>query len=170
MNIAELMPQNAGRRKIEESQNIQITKNTVRFGNSVYQFRNITGFEIGELAKGSFSWKGFFILVALGVFTLPLAGLGLVFIGLAAYSLFNHFKQAQAYGLVISLNSGEELFFKTTRKQFISEVVGKLYDFMENVQEGSVSIDMRNYSISVKGDVSGSLIAGSDNKVHSMTN
>ena len=161
-----LLPQGEDKRQIEKSKFINITKNTIKFGDSVYQFSNVTGFEVGEIKKADFNWLVLFILVVLGFATLAFAGIGLIFLGLAGFSIYGHFIVPQSYGLSLYLNSGRETFFTSTDKRFLGEIVTTLYQFMEEDRLGSVSIDLSNRSIHVEGDFNGAATLGDRSMVH----
>ena len=161
-----LLPQGGDSREIEKSNFINISKNTIKFGDSVYQFINVTGFGIGEIKKGDFPWLGVFILVVLGIATLAFAGIGLIFLGLAGFAIYGHFIVPQSYGLSLYLNSGQEKFFTSTDKRFLGEVVATLYQFMEEDRLGSVSIDLSNRSIQVGGNLYGNANLGDRSMVN----
>jgi Family of unknown function (DUF6232) len=146
---------------------IYITKNTVKFGSDVYQFRNITGFGISPVKTEKFPFQWI---------------LGLFVIGLAVASYFNNFEiraagiimaivaiiwlilntfMPEKYGLKLYLNSGSPMpIFVTTDMKGLEKVVDFLYNFMESNAEGSYVVYSTDRSIRIEGSVGGSVTAG----------
>ena len=58
MSVTDLLDSSDNKRTFETAKNIEITKNTVKFGSSVYQFRNVTGFRVGEIPKALLDLRG----------------------------------------------------------------------------------------------------------------
>jgi glucan phosphoethanolaminetransferase (alkaline phosphatase superfamily) len=137
---------------------LYITSKTVKFGSSVYQFRNITGFGVGELNKqilvpiniilGLFAFG--FLLSSL----FRLNELGVLLIIAAIISLIINAVQPDRYGFKLYLNSGDVRMFVTNDINGVKGVVKQLYDFMENQKEGSATINI------TADKVSGNFIAG----------
>jgi hypothetical protein len=148
-----------GDRKIDKSQRILITKYTLRLDDDVYQMSNITGFGVGQIPKSNFPWKQFLISGVIGLATI-MVGIGLIALAYAAFLVYRHFNNTSNYGLSIQLNSGKEVFLTTPNKAFLGEIVTSLYEFMDTQREGSMTIDMRNYSINVDGNFQGNLAQG----------
>jgi Family of unknown function (DUF6232) len=129
--------------KIAEATLLEVTKKIVRFGDDVYQFRNVTGFGIGEVRRGRISFIGWIIVL---VISIPLWGIPLILAIL--YSLF----LAKSYGLMLYLNSGEAQIFITSDRNWLKKAVGTLYDFMQNAEEGS------HMTLQVGGNIAGNII------------
>lgn len=148
----------------ETAQLIEITNNTVKFGSSVYQFRNVTGFRVGKIPKNKFPFQLVMILTIGGTLTVALV-IGWFLLLLALFLVFRHFTQTQYYGLSLFLNSGQERFFVSSDRKFLNKIVSILYDFMENNRDEAVYIDMSNRSVQVGGDFHGNAVTGDDNKI-----
>jgi hypothetical protein len=166
MAVVDLLGQSGSTQRIfEDAPTIEITRNSVKFGTSVYQFRNITGFRVGDIPKEKFPLQLFLILTVAGILTFVFV-IGLIPLALAVWIIISHFAQIQKYGLILYLNSGEERIFISNDKSFLMEIVSKLYDFMEYQREESLVIDMSNHSISVGGDFNGKAMTGDRNNMY----
>lgn len=141
---------------------IEITKNTVKFGSDVYQFRNVTGFGVCPVRtfKVPLPLIGLFFIVGLFLFIFytddhgqKSAGFAMMFVAFLAF-LYNTFWPL-TYGLKLYLNSGSPLpIFISSDLKGLKKVVSVLYDFME-------SNDERTYKINiVEGNVEGNFIGG----------
>jgi hypothetical protein len=148
---------------------IKITKNTVQFGSSIYQFKNVTGFKVGHLPKKKFP---LFLVLFLGVGGLGLISYvgswGLVFLLAAVAVAVFHLSKVQYYGLSLFLNSGQESFFVSSDKNFLHKVVLTLYEFMEEDRDGVVNIDMSNRSVTIGGDNHSPMNLGDHSTVSTM--
>jgi hypothetical protein len=162
MAVTDLLDSSDNKRTFETSKSIEITKNTVKFGSSVYQFINVTGFRVGEIPKNKFPLMPVLILTIGGILTVAFVIGWFLLIG-AIFLVVQYFTQTQYYGLSLFLNSGQERFFLSNDKSFLMEIVDSLYKFMETDSEGSITIDMSNRSISVGGDLHGKAIMGNQN-------
>lgn len=170
MNVSNFPPFNLPneQRSFEQEKQILITKNVIKFGKSLYQFRNVTGFKIGDIPKKPFPYFavfGCFILAGL----LPSFNqnfLAFIFWGLIAFLFYRHFNQTKYYGLIIYLNSGHERIFVSSDKKFLNQVVDKLYNFMEQAQEGTLFLDLSNRSINVEGNFTGSATTGDNSDIN----
>jgi hypothetical protein len=87
MILDELLEQSNGKAQVEKSKSVEISRNTIRFGQSVYQFINFTGFQVGEIQKPKFSWMLFLLLLVGGTAAIPFAGAGFILIAVAIYKL-----------------------------------------------------------------------------------
>jgi hypothetical protein len=172
MSVANLL-ETDNKRTFESAKNIEITKNTLKFGSSVYQFKNVTGFRVGEIPKEKFPILPVLVLTSVGTLTIAL-GFGLVLIIISIIMSVVYFTQTQYYGLSIYLNSGRELFFKSENRNFLLKIVSDMYEFMESQADGSVLIDMSsstthldnsNRSINVKGDLHGKASTGDQSSI-----
>jgi hypothetical protein len=143
--------------KIAESSVIYITNKTVRFGDDVYQFRNVTGFGIGKVKSKTIPFLFILILFCLGVFILKnssdFSGQLCLYISIAAL-LFNILRP-RLYGLKLYLNSGDAQIFVTSKTLWLENCVAKLYDFMEKAEEGSFM------TIKIGGHMTGNIVQGS---------
>ncbi|MEQ8462818.1 DUF6232 family protein [Coleofasciculus sp. E1-EBD-02] len=142
---------------LEEADILYITKYTLRFGDDVYQCKNVTGFGIGEI-KQRVPILLIFILFVIGFYLkfvlynqwgsiLLIADLILGVLSLA---------RPKQYGLQIYLNSGDKKLFVTSDIDWIKQAVRKLYYFMEKAPEGS------SMTIEIGGNIQGNIIQGSN--------
>ncbi|MFB2981952.1 DUF6232 family protein [Microseira sp. BLCC-F43] len=140
---------------IEKAEVLYITKKTVRFGDDVYQFRNVTGFGIGEVQTKKIPYLFIFVLFVLGAivgnFAQEWGGI-LIMISIAA--LIYNIAQPKMYGLKLYLNSGDGKIFITSDTAWLKKAVMKLYDFTENAQDGS------SMTIQIGGSITGNIIQG----------
>ncbi|MCV6613329.1 MAG: DUF6232 family protein, partial [Amphritea sp.] len=129
----------------EDANQIEINKNILKFGSSVYQFKNVTGFHVGEFDKEPFPRQLFILLLILGFATLVFI-VGIIFLGLAAWIFYRHRKQESVYGLAIYLNSGKQRIFRSTDKDFLYRIVNAMYRLMSEDSAMNVLVDMSNRS------------------------
>lgn len=161
---------------------IEITKNTVKFGSDVYQFRNVTGFGVCPVRtfKVPVPLIGLFFIVGLFLFVFytddrgeKSAGFAMIFVTFLAF-LYNTFWPL-TYGLKLYLNSGSPLpIFVTSDMRGLKGVVSVLYDFMESNEEGRYvvysndnsikvedhSVKIKDRSIRIEGSAGGPVTAG----------
>ncbi len=145
MLLNELLKQDDKKKVVEDAKFIEFSKRTVKFGDSLYQLRNVTGFEVGKIPKDKFPTLLVLIMLIAG-FPLLAVGIGIVLIGIAIWLIFSHFNQAQKYGLILSLNSGEAIYFISRDKNFLGEIVSALYELMEGDIDG-VTINFQDHSV-----------------------
>lgn len=141
---------------IAKSSTLYLTNKTLRFGDDVYQFRNVTGFGIGEVKPKKipflfifgFFVAGFVVRNSNGYF-----GGTLLIISILAFVI--NISQPKLYGLKVYLNYGDGQIFITSDTAWLGRAIGVLNDFMENAQDG-------NYlSINVGGNFAGNMITNS---------
>lgn len=165
MSFTNIMGVSDKKPSFEKSQNIEITQSLVRFGWSVYQLKNVTGFEVSEMKKDKFPFLLVFSLILGGLISIAFFGIiGWVLLLLAVFPIFYHFTQPRYHGLKILLNSGEEKFFVSSDKYFLLEIVSTLYDFFESGKQESIQIDMSSRSVSIGGSFKGSMNLGDRNR------
>jgi Family of unknown function (DUF6232) len=165
LSVTDLLDSSDNKRTFETAKNIEITKNTVKFGSSVYQFKNVTGFRVGEIPKEKFPLMAVLVLTIGGILTVALV-VGWFLLLIAIFLVVRYLIQTQYYGLSLFLNSGQERFFVSTDKSFLMQIVSVLYDFMETQGEGTVNIDMSNRSVTVGGDLHGKTTTGDKNTTY----
>lgn len=146
----------------DKPQEIVITKKTVRFGNYVYQFRNVTGFGLFISKTSLFEKIILCTLVILFFGGLALAGekfssssllttLGWLMFGFSSLFITLICFKPRPQGMILYLNSGDSMIFESNDLTGIKKVVLILYKFMESDMEGSyiVNIDQRHAKIGV---------------------
>jgi hypothetical protein len=156
-------------RSFEEAREIEITRNTIKFGTSLYQFKNLTGLKVGKIDKKMFPFQIVLPFGIGGLFIYNLNNLfGIIFILVAIIWTVKHFMQIQQYGLILYLNSGQQRIFISDDRKFLMNIVSEIYKLMKSGGDGSISIDMSNRSINVGegGLFSGIGITGDGNQVN----
>ncbi len=130
--------------------------------------RNFTGFK-----KADFPKKPFPVLAVIICFLISLLlsmfeqwSLSLIFFGISALIAFVYFVINKYYGLIINLNSGQTVILMSHSKVFLSKIVDKMYNFIQNNYEGSLHIDLSNRSINVEGNFDGSATTGDQSNIN----
>ncbi|MCC5899758.1 MAG: hypothetical protein JJU32_17795 [Phormidium sp. BM_Day4_Bin.17] len=160
-----LLGQSDGKRSFETAQNIEITESLVRFGWSVYQLKNVTGFEVSDIKKNKFPFLLVFSLVLGGLISIGIFGtIGWALLLLAVLPIFYHFTQPRYHGLKILLNSGEEKFFVSSDKYFLLEIISTLYNFFQSGKKDPIQIDMSSRSVNIGGHFKGNMNLGDGNR------
>ena len=171
--------------RFERAKEIEINKSIIKFGTSVYQFKNVTGFEVGVIPQNKFPVLLFSVLTIFGSLILTisygissilpgrtldssgafaiLSMLGVLALVIAASMILGYASQSTKYGLTLYLNSGQKNVFVSQDKNFLMDIVDSLYSFMKEEQAKSLLIDMSNRSITVGGSIHGSAITGNKN-------
>ncbi|MFB2892929.1 hypothetical protein ACE1CI_08290 [Aerosakkonemataceae cyanobacterium BLCC-F50] len=142
---------------IEEQGFLEITKNTVKLQNDVYQFRNVTGFAVGEVKTKGIPFNLIFILFIIAFASGNIPGFGgwsLMFWVLVVGAVVYNFNRPKVYGLSLYLNSGHEIVFATKNIDLLNRAVRTLKDFMENPQ------DFQYVNITVESDNKGNIVVG----------
>jgi hypothetical protein len=125
MLLNELLKQNDDKKIVENPNIIEFSSKTVRFRDSLYQLRNVTGFEVGKIPKNKLPLLWIIGLFAVGLAFL-IAVVGIIPIGIAIWLIYSHVNQVQKYGFILSLNSnaaksgGVELIKVLTNNPFVS--------------------------------------------------
>jgi len=143
---------------------IEVTAYTVRLGSDVYQFRNVTGFGIGNVKLKTIPfWLIINLSIALfiaSLFTTSVFGEGwegfcilLSILVLAGGIIFN-LARPKLYGLSLYLNSGKEIIIVIQNTEFLKRVLRDLKEFMENPQKEKM------INITVGGSLGGNITFG----------
>lgn len=158
-----ISPQNTDR-PIWDNTQIYITKNTVKFGLEVYQFRNVTGFGISPVKTEKFPLQwilGLFVIGLIAANNSGIRGVGIIITIVAIVLFVLNTLMPKKYGLKLYLNSGSPMpIFVTTDMEGLEKVVYVLYKFMESNAEGSYVVYSTDRSIRIEGSVGGSVTAG----------
>jgi hypothetical protein len=145
---------------LERNKVITITKRTVRFSYNVYQTHNITGFSEGEVDIGRIP-EGIIIVFLLvsSIVGMGNSGVG-VLLGLVALGgIMWNFYKPKHYGLLLTLNSGDQKLFTTKQKESLKQVIGVIYELIESEKEATYQISISNSEVSgnfIQGNVGGS--------------
>jgi hypothetical protein len=115
------------RTSIAKAEVLYITKKTVRFGDDVYQFRNVTGFGIDEVKTKKIPWLFIFVLFVLGFIVGNFAqGWGVILIMISIAAFLYNIAQPKMYGLKLYLNSGDGKIFITSAVIIVIAISSKL--------------------------------------------
>lgn len=150
----------------ERNKVIIVTKRTVRFANTVYQTRNITGFsecnidtrEIPEILIALaliLSLLAYAFFEDIGDIMVVIGSLLMWFVILGA--LWNKFRPKR-YGLLLTLNSGDKKLFTKTDKLGLKRVISVISDFIETERDTTYQISIENSKVQgnfIHGDVRG---------------
>ena len=151
-------------RPIWDDTQIYITKNTVKFGFDVYQFRNITGFGISPVKTEKLPLQCILLLFVIRFIVANNSAnreVGILMAVVAIILFFLNTLMPEKYGLKLYLNSGSPMpIFVTTDMEGLEKVVYVLYKFMESNAEGSYLVYSTDRSIRIEGSVGGSITAG----------
>lgn len=164
-NIASLASQIASNKSFEDAKQIEITQNVIKFGSTVYQFRNITGFRVGKLEKPAQFLVFGIILCLIGLLVLQFSGFfGIIIIGFGIFLIFQYVNQKNDYILSIFLNSGRESVFISKDRDFLMEIVSLVYKIMLEGSEAKYVVSIQDRSIRVAGNVKDSTFSSGDNQ------
>jgi hypothetical protein len=158
MLLNDLIKQDDSKKIIENPKFIEFSKRTVRFGDSIYQLRNVTGFEVGKIPKEKLQIVLVLGLIIGGVLSLAM-GIGIVLLGIALWMLVSHFGQTQKYGFMLELNSGSITSFISSDREFLGEIVSALYKLMEGDIDG-LTVNWNDRSVNIYGEVKGVISTG----------
>lgn len=153
MKINELLQENDKVIVIERPEAIVVTKNVVKFGSYVYQFRNVTGFGLSQIKTNNIVPIQFIILLLLGglILLFQQFAVGILILVCGVGCVYINISQPKKHGLELYVNSGNNVIFITTDKSGIRDVVSELCKFMESdIEEGYIiNIDQRSATIGV---------------------
>lgn len=132
------------KKTIDKDGLLEVTNKTVKLKNDVFQFRNVTGFGVGNVKTQKIPYSFIFFTALFAWFAPDIMNvLGIVFaswiiwIIVAGMVIFN-LSRPELYGLALYLNSGDERIFITEDMEFLSKVVRVLKEFMEEPKKGKV--------------------------------
>jgi hypothetical protein len=150
----------------QRGQKLKITKRTVSFGNNVYQFKNITGFSEETIYKATtIPW--FFIVIGAIAGIIALSekevGIGIFVLLVCAICIVINNMKKEEYGLILTLNSGGRHMFITSDHKMLSELIQKLYHFMDSDQDGMYAVTINDNSIKIEGNMIGVAASGTGN-------
>ncbi|MCF3606766.1 DUF6232 family protein [Planktothrix agardhii 1033] len=146
---------------IQKEKVITVTRKTIRFGKSVYQTHNITGFSEGELKLGQIPWSFIIILFIIGLIVFSFnKAVGIIITMIASAAIYYNFTNSKHYGLLLTLNSGDKQLFVTSDTSGLKQVISDIYDFIEKEKDVAYQISVNNGSITgniIQGDSSTAL-------------
>ncbi|MEH2184245.1 DUF6232 family protein [Nostoc sp.] len=179
MIIFDFLKINDDNKTVKKPDFIEFSKQTVRFGDSIYQLKNVTGFAVGAISKKPipcfavilFALTGLLICYIISQLNpenfdpysynlinwLFIIGIGLI--GLAIIITISHFLQVQRYGFTLYLNSGQIKHFISADQKFLSKIVSSLYKLLEGSVDG-VTVNWQDKSVTIHGDMQGIVSMG----------
>jgi Family of unknown function (DUF6232) len=163
MLLNDLINQDDSKKIVENPKFIEFSARTVRWGDSIYQLRNITGFGVGEIPKQKLQILLVLGLIIGGILLLAI-GVGIVLLGIAAWMLISHFSQTQKYGFILELNSGGTTSFVSSDRKFLGAISSAFYKLMEGDIDG-LTVNWTDRSVTVHGEVRGAISTGDNAKI-----
>lgn len=125
---------------IPKASTLVITRRTVKVDDHVYPLVNICHFGPGARMKKLIPWRFLCMIAFLGLFLTIFEGsrlLGTILV-IGALASFGYDQAlGKRYGLMLTLNSGKELFFETTDTTGVSAVADNVYAMLERVDGDS---------------------------------
>jgi hypothetical protein len=136
---------------------LYINHKIVKIGDAVYQFRNMTGFNITEIKDKSenlFPNKPLLVVYSIG-FILANIGmvriLGIVTLSLATLGIIvNNLEEEKEYNITFSFNSGEKESLIIKGEKFKQDVVSTLNTIMESNEEVVGILNFHDQSIKIE--------------------
>ncbi|NER33243.1 MAG: hypothetical protein F6J93_04090 [Oscillatoria sp. SIO1A7] len=142
--------------KTIKTPSLKIVKNTVVFGNSVYQIRNICTVELADLTETyainqtvpTWYWS----LVGLGFILLFFYGIGIVILIFAGWLFWQHSnldksRTDEEYGLRIGMSSGEAVILTSSKKEFVIDIIVTLYDIINKDDAQALEVNFERFNI-----------------------
>ena len=158
MLLNDLIKQDDSKEIVENPSYIQFSNKTVRFGDSLYQIKNITGFEVGKIPKQKLQIMLVLGLIIGGILLLTI-GVGLILLGVAIWMIASHSLQVQKYGFILKFNSGGSTSFISNDMMFLKRISSSLYELMEGSIDG-LTVNWSDSSVTVNGEVKGVISTG----------
>ena len=138
---------------------ITITNRTVRFGRTVYQTHNVSGFSEGEVDIGTIPWMLLLLLtIAIYITRIFSAEISNVCGVLAIAGIIWNLGKPKHYGFLLTLNSGHQRLFITKDQDGLKKVISVIYNLIETEEEATYQISVTNSEIRgnfIQGQVGG---------------
>jgi hypothetical protein len=160
---------------------LKIVDNTLVFGNTVYQVRNISSVTLADLSETHAintkvpTWYWF--LAALGVVLLFVFFIGIFVLIYVGWLFWQHgqldkSRTVEKFGLKLVMNSGESMILTSRSKNFVLSVILNIYRAVNSegpralsfnfetlqIEDKSINIDKSYGSSIVSGQVSGDVV------------
>jgi tryptophan-rich sensory protein len=159
---------------------LKIVDNTLVFGNTVYQVRNISSLTLADLSETySVNMKvpaWYWFLVALGI-VLLFFFIGIFVLGYAGWLFWQHSqleksRSVEKFGLKLVMNSGESMILTSKSKDFVLSIILNIYHVLNSeepkaltfnfetlqIEDKSINIERSYGSSVVSGQVSGDVV------------
>lgn len=130
---------------MSENNYLTITENTIKYGDNVYQLKNIT--HVGKYTVNRRRVRNIIaalILAGIGFFLLSMGVRGdfiqiliLGSWGVAAVLLLWGIFSFKKYALVVETSSGRTEIFTASKERFVDEIISQISEVMENPQKGT---------------------------------
>ncbi|WP_434687585.1 DUF6232 family protein [Pseudanabaena minima] len=180
--LHQLLPQGSNEQegKTIKTSLLKIVDNTLVFGNTVYQVRNISSVTLADLSETYAvntnvpTWYWF--LVGLGV-VLLFVFIGILILGYAAWLFWQHSqldktRKVEKFGLKLVMNSGESMILTSKSKDFVLSIILNIYRVLNSeepkaltfnfetlqIEDKSINIGQSYGSSVVSGQVSGDVV------------
>jgi hypothetical protein len=164
-NVTNIASQLGSNKSFEEAKQIEITQNVIKFGSSVYQFRNVTGFKVSKIEKSVQSLVFGIVLTLIGFSLVNLSPpIGITAIGIGIFLIYQYAIQKNDYIFSIFLNSGRESVFISKDRAFLMEIVSLVYKIMLEGSESKYLVNIQDRSINVSGSVNNSKFVSGDSQ------
>lgn len=172
--IAQMMPpQEVGSKnqsKIILDGQLLVTGKLIVFKNAVYPLHNIASIEFSDntetITRVIPGW--YWVVLVVGIATIPMF-VGLFIVLIAIWLFYNHSKNRvkikEEFGLQIETNAGSGVILLSARKDFVLDVLKKLFETLNSEDPEPVAFDFRTYSIddrsiSVGQSIGSALVTG----------
>jgi Family of unknown function (DUF6232) len=181
--LHQLLPQGSNEQdnKTIKTSLLKIVDNTLVFGNTVYQVRNISSVTLADLSE-TYSvnmnvpaWYWF--LVALGIVLLFFFFIGIFVLGYVGWLFWQHSqleksRTVEKFGLKLMMNSGESMILTSKSKDFVLTIILNIYRVLNSeepraltfnfetlqIEDKSINIERSYGSSVVSGQVSGDVV------------
>ena len=163
---------------------LKIVNQTVVFGNTLYQIRNISTVALADLTEtyaiNQSVPEWYWFLLVLGIVLLFYYGIGIFILILVGCFFWEHknlkkSRTVEQYGLRIRMNSGEEVILASKTRDFVLSIVLTLYNIMnsdepkavafnfdtlqiDRIEDKSITIEKTYGSTVISGQVAGDVV------------
>jgi Family of unknown function (DUF6232) len=181
--LHQLLPQGGNEQdnKTIKTSLLKIVDNTLVFGNTVYQVRNISSVTLADLSEiyavnmNVPVWYWF--LLALGIVLLFFFFVGIFILIYVGWLFWKHgqlekSRKVEKFGLKLVMNSGESMILTSKSKDFILSIILNIYRVLNSeepkaltfnfetlqIEDKSINIERSYGSAVVSGQVSGDVV------------
>ncbi|MEM1169830.1 MAG: hypothetical protein AAGJ08_12315 [Cyanobacteria bacterium P01_H01_bin.35] len=184
--VDDLLPKDAKEPVKVKTSLVKVRGKTIIYGNSIYQINNITSLSFVDLTTEKKVTKQFFIYYLISLFIgivlllvpdITARILGLLILGVDIWLFIKHQgnKITERYGMLMVVNSGEQVILVSSSPKWIIEVIVELCDVMNTDKLKSLNLNFDNHSIDrsinvdksigsnfVSGEVGGDVVSSID--------
>ncbi len=156
--VDDLLPKDAKEPVKVKTSLIKVRGKTIIFGNSVYQIHNITSLTFVDLTteekKPKQYFKYYFISLFIGIVLLLVQNisvriLGLLILAVDIWLFVKHRRKkiTERYGMLMVVNSGEQMILVSSDKNRVIKVIVELYEVMSTEELKSLNLKIDNHSV-----------------------